>query len=133
MSSHSDDAMRTSELLLSRKEELAHAVTDALYADDPGLLERFGEAGRAKCLQDMRYCLEHLAPALALDDPPLFERYVRWLESLLAVRGIGSRDVRRSLEITARVIAERFQPDQAASALLCLRAGVACLSDDPAP
>lgn len=126
-------AMRASELILSRLEELAHAVTDALYAEDPGLLARFGETGKARCLEDMRYCLEHLAPALALDDPSLFTRYVRWVESLLAARGIGSGDVRRSLEITERVIAERFQPDEAVSILRFLRAGVSSLADIPAP
>ena len=126
-------AMRASELILSRKEELAHAVTDALYAEDPRLLERFGELGRAKCLQDMRYCLEHLAPALALDDPSLFTRYVHWVESLLAVRGIASGDVRRSLETMQRVIAGRIPPDETAFTLSCLRAGVISLSDDTAP
>ena len=122
-------ATRTSEEILSRKEEISQAVTDAMYAEDPGLLERFGEAGRAKCLQDLRYCLEHLAPALALDDPSVFARYVRWVESLLAARGIGSRHVRRSLEIIERVIVERLQPDETACALRCLRAGVTSLTD----
>ena len=126
-------ALRASELILTRKEELARAVTDAMYAEDPVLLERFGEKGRARCLEDMRYCLEHLAPALALDDPSLFAKYVCWVESLLAARGIGSGDVRRSLEVTQRVIAERFQPDETASAIRCLHAGVTSLSHAAAP
>ncbi len=126
-------AMRASELILSRKEELAHAVSEVMYAEDPRLLERFGELGRAKCLQDMRYCLEHLAPALALDDPSLFTRYVHWVESLLAVRGIGSGDVCRSLETMQRVIAGRFPPDETAFTLSYLRAGVMSLSDGTAP
>lgn len=124
---------RASDSILAREDELAREITDALYADEPALLERFGEAGRAKCLEDMRYCLEHLAPAVAMDDPSLFARYVTWLEALLAARGIGSRDVRRSLEAACAVLAERLRPAESAGALRCLHAGLASVSDAPAP
>ena len=126
-------ATRASDAILARKDELAREITDALYADDPGLMERFGEAGRAKCLQDMHYCLEHLAPAITMDDPSLFARYVTWLEALLAARGIGSRDVRRSLEAAREVLAERLRPDESAGALRCLGAGLDALSEALAP
>ncbi len=126
-------ATRASDSILGRKEELARAITDALYAGDPALLERFGEAGHAKCLQDMHYSLEHLAPAVALNDPALFSRYVRWLENLLSARGIGSQDVRRSLEATLGVLQQRLRPDEAACVLPCLQAGLASLSHDAAP
>ena len=122
-------AMRASELILTRKDELANAVTQVMYIKDPRLIERFGEAGRAKCLQDMRYCLEHLAHAVALEDPSLFTRYVGWVESLLAARKIGSGDVRRSLETMEHVIIGRFPPDETACILACLSAGVLSLSD----
>ena len=124
---------RASDSILAGEHELAREITDAIYAADPALLERFGEAGRAKCLQDMHYCLEHLAPAVAMDDASLFARYVTWLEGLLAARGIGSRDVRRSLEATGAVLGERLRPDESACALRCLQAGLASLSDAPAP
>jgi hypothetical protein len=114
--------------LLDRKDELAAAITGALYTDDPSLAMRFGETGRAKCHQDMRYSLEHLAPAVALDDPSLFARYVSWLESMLAARGVGSEDVRRSLEATRRVVSEYLPPDQVARVLPSLQAGLAVLS-----
>jgi hypothetical protein len=122
---------RASDSILAREHELAREITDALYAGDPALRERFGEAGRAKCLQDMHYCLEHLAAAVAMDDPSLFARYVTWLEGLLAARHIGSGDVRRSLEATRTVLAERLRPDECAGALRCLQAGLASLSDAP--
>ena len=114
--------------LLDRKGELADAITQAIYMDDPSLVMRFGEAGQAKCRQDMHYSLEHLAPAVALDDPSLFARYVTWLESMLAARGVGCEDVRRSLEATRRVVSDRLPPDQAARVLPSLQAGLAVLS-----
>ena len=69
--------------LVGEKEGLARAITDALYRERPDLQAKYGDAGRAKCLQDMRYNLEHLAPAVALDDPPMFAGYARWLLGLL--------------------------------------------------
>ncbi len=124
---------RASDSILGRKEELALAITDALYAGDPALWERFGEAGRAKCLQDMHYCLEHLAPAVSLTDPALLARYVLWLANLLAARGIGSEDVRRSLNATEGVLSQRLRPDEVACVLPCLMAGLASLSPAVAP
>ena len=124
---------RASDSILDRKEELARAITDAIYAGDSALSERFGEVGHAKCLQDMRYCLEHLAPAVALNDSALFARYVLWVENLLVARGISSGDVRRSLEATQRVLAQRLRPDEAACVLPCLQAGLASLSHAAGP
>jgi hypothetical protein len=121
-------AMRASETILARKQRLAQRITDALYATDPALHERFGDAGRAKCLQDMDYCLEHLAPAVALEDPTLFARYVLWLEQLLAVRSVGSEDVRRSLEATQEILAKELSSAEAAFVRPCVAAGLAALS-----
>lgn len=116
-----------SEAILDRKEALAREITQALYDHEPGLLERHGERGRAKCLQDMRYNLEHLAPAVGLDDPALFARYVTWLDQLLRVRGVATDDVRRSIEMTARVISARLPAEQAMAVLPSLDAGISAL------
>ena len=118
--------------LLDRKDELAEAITKVLYAADPSLVTRFGDIGRAKCQQDIRSSLEHLAPAVALDDPSLFARYVMWLESMLAARGVGSGDVRRSLEATERVVSERLLPHEATRVIPSLQAGLAVLSGSTA-
>jgi hypothetical protein len=115
---------RAAAALLARREELAHAITAALYAEQPGLLERYGEAGRRKCLEDIRYNLEHLAPAVSLDDPALFARYVIWLRELLKAHGVPARDVRRSLELTGDVVRARLEPGEAAAVETALAAGL---------
>ncbi len=122
---------RASEALLRDKETLAGAITDALYADMPELLARHGERGRVKCRQDMHYNLEHLAPAVALDDPSLFARYAEWLRDMLASRGVGADEVRRSLEITRDVTRERMQPDEAAAVGVSVEAALAVLAPRP--
>ena len=118
---------RASDSLLSDKEALARAITDRLFAAQPDLLDRYGEPGRAKCLQDMRYNLEHLAPAVALGEPGIFARYVRWLDDLLRARNIPASDVRRSLEVMEAVISARLPGEEAAAIAACIQAGLATL------
>ena len=121
---------RAAERLVRDKEDLARAITDALYRERPDLLARWGERGREKCLQDMRDHLERLAPAVALSDPAMFAGYVRWLAGLLTARQIPTADVARSLVLTDAAIAERFPAEEAAPTRSVLRAGLAVV--DPA-
>lgn len=122
---------RSSARLIGEKEELARAITDALYRERPELLARWGAAGREKCLQDMRYNLEHLAPAVALDQPALFAGYARWLLGLLEARGIPPGDVTRSLALTRTIIDSRFPSDEAAAVAPSLDAALAVLAAPP--
>ncbi len=121
---------RASESLLARKDELARAITAALYEARPDMLATYGETGRAKCLQDMHYNLEHLAAAVAVGAPSLFVRYVDWLVSLLRARGIPPDDVQASLVATQAVVDARLALDERNAVGPSLRAGLAVLSPD---
>jgi len=118
---------RAAESLVARREELAQATTEAVYADMPVLLEKYGERGRAKCLQDMRHNFDHLAPSVALEDPTLFRDYARWLEELLAARRIPTSEIRRTLELMDEQTRRRLSADEASVVSLCIRAGLAAL------
>lgn len=122
---------RSSARIVGEKEDLARAITEALYRERPEMLARWGEAGREKCLQDMRFTLEHLAPAVALDDPSMFAGYARWLRGLLESRGIPAGDVARSIALTRTVIGARFPADEAAAAAPALDAALAELAGPP--
>lgn len=123
---------RASEWLLDRKEELAGAVASALYVERPQLLERYGESGRQKCLQDMRYNLEHLAPAVALTEPRLFARYVVWLRDMLGARGVPSDEIRLALKLTERAVRDRIDGAEEEEAIVSvLREGLAVVAQAP--
>ena len=122
-------AEAASETLLRDREALARAITDALYVDMPELLERHGERGRSKCLQDMHYNLEHLAPAVALGQPAMFARYAEWLRDMLAARGVGVDEVRRSLELTRDVTRASMADAEADAVAASLDAALAVLAD----
>lgn len=90
--------------------------------------EERARSQRAKCVQDMRYNVEHLAPAVALEDPSMFAGYARWLASLLTARGIPAGEIERSIALTRTEIRSRFPADEAAAALPALDAALAALA-----
>jgi hypothetical protein len=122
-----DAGLRAARLLLIDREALAREVTDALYAESPDLLARYGQAGRDKCLQDMRYNIEHLTPAVELGDEGMFAGYVQWLDSLLRARNVPTRDVVRCLELLNDRCAVRYPPGEAETIGAIIRAGLAAL------
>lgn len=128
----SDAGARASAALLEHKGEIARAATAALYARLPALQARYGDRGRAKCLQDMHYHLEHLAPAVDMGDPGGFARYARWCDGVLRARGIPTGDLAHSLDVMEGALASVLAPDEAEAAARCLRAGVDALGGVPA-
>ena len=120
-------AARAGERLVAMKEELATSLTERLYADMPALTDKYGETGRVRCHEDMRFTVEHLAPAVALSDPSLFSGYVRWLDELLRARNVDTAEVVRTLELLEALVAELLPADEALLAVPCVRAGLAVL------
>ena len=108
-------AARSAAQLMRDREMLAQEVTAALYAESPDLLERHGERGRGKCLQDMVYNVEHLIPAVDLADGAMFARYVEWLDGLLRARNVATRDVIRCLELLRDRCVERYPAAESAA------------------
>ena len=123
-----DTGTRAARLLLVDREALAREVTEGLYAESPDLLARYGVAGREKCLQDMRYNIEHLTPAVELGDEAMFAGYVQWLDSLLRARNVPTRDVVRCLELLADRCAVRYPRDEAETIGRIVTAGLAVLA-----
>lgn len=120
---------RASAELLARKASLAQAVTDALYAEMPELTSRYGAAGRERCLEDIRYTIDHLIPAVDLAQPSLFVTYVRWLDDLLRARNVSTREVIRSLELIDRNVRNELASDEANAVAACIRAGLESLGE----
>ncbi|HEY4132920.1 MAG TPA: hypothetical protein VGM50_20060 [Gemmatimonadaceae bacterium] len=115
---------RAAERLIYDKESIARAVTKRMFAEDPDILEKHGERGRQKCLEDMHYNIEHLIPAVDLEKAEMFADYARWLDKMLGSRGVSARDVRRCFEMVADETRDRFAFDEAALIDGIIRAGV---------
>ena len=104
---------RAAEYLIRDKEAIAVTVTKALYDESPELIDKHGERGRQKTLQDMRYNVEHLTPAVDLGDADMFAKYVRWLDDLLRARGVDTKYTRRCLEMVRDEASTRYDADVA--------------------
>ncbi|HVG00049.1 MAG TPA: hypothetical protein VND68_09440, partial [Chloroflexia bacterium] len=84
--------MQVSEAIEGQRAELAEAIVELQYEVQPELVTRYGEIGRAKCLQDTMHHLSSISSAIALSTPETFVDYVVWVRSLLEARNIPARD-----------------------------------------
>ncbi|MEX2563484.1 MAG: hypothetical protein WD358_09510, partial [Nitriliruptoraceae bacterium] len=54
----------------------------------PDLVARYGPQAIARCREDGKFHIDHLAAALATGRPQLFDDYVTWLRDLLHTYGM---------------------------------------------
>jgi hypothetical protein len=118
------------ENLLHDKETIARAVTVTLYDEHPELIERHGERGRQKTLQDMHHNIDHLVPAVDLELPSMFADYVRWLDDMLRSRGVLTIYTRRCLELLIDEARARYRPDEADAIVRVIDAGLAIVREN---
>jgi methanogenic corrinoid protein MtbC1 len=98
-------------LLVAERASLAEAITARQYEAQPELAAKYGEAGRAKCLQDAGYHLSYLADSVAAASPTLFADYVAWAKVMLGARGIPAGDLSRNLSIMREVVRRSCPPE----------------------
>ena len=103
-------ASNTVQQLESLQGSIAKAVVEQTYRLDPSLTGRYGEAGRAKCLQDTIYHIQYLTQALRYSSPRLFTEYVNWLAYLLNSLNIPLPDLQTNLVALKAVLQEQL-PD----------------------
>ena len=86
--------------LRERRAAIAAELVHRQFAANPALEERYGPAGRAKCLEDAHFHLSYLADAMNAGAPVIFSNYVAWASVMLTKRGIPSEDLARHLGFT---------------------------------
>src|SRR3954451_16210045 len=102
-----DRNRQTGQLIEAQRRMLAEAVVARQYELQPGLRERYGEGGRAKCVQDTDYHLAYLAAAVTYSSPALFCDYIGWAKAVLAAFNVGPEDVERNLACLREVLGEK--------------------------
>lgn len=78
---------------------IATQAADALYTQYPHWLTRWGDAGRARCVDDLDYHVCYAADAIALAQPVVFARHVVWLAGFFERRDIPRAHLVASLEV----------------------------------
>ena len=67
---------------------IAEKVTERYYAVDIKAMEKWGEKGRKRTLEDTIFTLQHLSSAVFANDIDLFLDYLKWLIMVLTSRRV---------------------------------------------
>lgn len=121
-----------SRALDAQRQALAEALTARHYQLQPELAVRYGEAGRARCLQDANFHLSYLADAVAAGSPSLFADYVAWAKVMLGARGIPPEDLAVNLGVLRDVLRQNLPEELAFLASGYVEAGLQQLPRLPA-
>ena len=84
---------QVSEALNSQCPALAVQMVAREFVRHPELEQRYGYAGREKCLEDAVYHLAYLAQAIAAGKTELFADYIGWAKVMLGKRGVPAEDL----------------------------------------
>ena len=102
---------QVSEALNTRRPALAERMVARELVRHPELEQRYGVAGRDRCLEDAGYHLAYLAQAIAADSVALFVDYVGWAKVTLAKRDIPARDLGGLLGIMKESLQQELPPE----------------------
>lgn len=94
------------QLLAEKTEDLATYVTSLHFEHDPGLINRYGEAGKSRCHEDAVFHLNFLIEAITLNDPDMYANYTIWAASMLQSRNVPETDLHHNLDFVQQAIHE---------------------------
>jgi signal transduction histidine kinase/methanogenic corrinoid protein MtbC1/CheY-like chemotaxis protein len=127
----SEVSRETGRLIEAQRRALAEAVVARQYQLQPGLRERYGDGGQAKCVQDTEYHLACLAAAVTYSSPALFSDYIAWAKELLAAFGVGPEDVEHNLQCLRDVLNEQLPDGVRQTAAPYVEAALRALPEAP--
>ncbi len=118
-------------LIEARRGVLAEIITARQYELQPELAARYGEAGRAKCLQDAGFHLSYLTESVAAEQPSLFADYIAWAKVMLEGRGVPACDLARNLEIMRDSLRQELPAEMGTVAVEYVETGLKYLPQLP--
>lgn len=105
-------------------DHIAQLVTEAQFAADPSLRERFGDRGLRKCTEDCKRHLSYVSSAAAASSDALFTDYVGWAKVLLARLGLSDEDLSRNLILLRDAVRTSLGGDVGVSAARIIDSGL---------
>lgn len=127
----SDQGREAGKAINEDRRALAEQVVERQYRLEPGLRDRFGAAGRAKCVQDNEYHLSYLATAITYSSPALFCDYMAWAKRLLASYRVNSEIVQQNLACMRDVLLEALPSEPGKLAATYVEAAIESLPEAP--
>ncbi|RZT14502.1 hypothetical protein [Fictibacillus sp. BK138] len=90
---------------------MVERVTEKIYENDPSLMDRYGEKGRGKCIEDNHHHFKHLETAYELDNEEFFTDYALWLDGILQKFGMTTELLMDNFSIIIDVLKEQGVKD----------------------
>jgi methanogenic corrinoid protein MtbC1 len=87
-------------------EELAKHITQLHFQHNPGLLDRYGAAGKVRCYEDAVFHLNFLAESMTMNLPDMYANYILWTSAMLKSRNIPENDLHDNLDFVQQAIDE---------------------------
>ncbi len=112
------------------KQGVAESVTDEFFIRHPDWLERYGDAGRFRGIEDAKYHIDFLSGAIETGSTAPFEDYARWCSRMLASRGINPEFVAENFDQIGKGLNRVLSDDSAEMISHFIHAGRAACTDD---
>jgi len=90
--------MNFGNILDDNKASLAELITELQFKNNPGLLLKYGIAGKKKCCEDNGCHLSYLSVAMQLASTEIFAAYIVWAQKMLEGRKIPVKDLADNLD-----------------------------------
>ncbi|ANX10632.1 hypothetical protein ABE41_001135 [Fictibacillus arsenicus] len=90
---------------------MVERVTEKIYENDPLLMDRYGDKGRAKCIEDNHHHFKHLETAYELDNEEFFTDYALWLDGILTKFGMSTELLMDNFSLIIDVLNEQDVKD----------------------
>ncbi|MFC4101956.1 globin family protein [Paenibacillus xanthanilyticus] len=106
-------------------------VTAGIYEAYPELMDKYGEAGKRKCIEDNEHHCRYLETSLALRDDKVFTDYALWLNNLLQKRGMSADHVIDNFERIAAAVQGRMPDEKQTRIARLLQSAIRLLREEP--
>ena len=123
---------QASSIITSQRSQLARAIVDFHYRQQPEFWQKFGEAGYAKSVRDEEFHLAYLAEALTTSDLSLFLEYLQWCKVLFTGLHFPEETLRVSIECMRDLLSEQLPAELVPVVEKYLNDGLAHLAHIPA-
>jgi hypothetical protein len=90
---------------------MVERVTKRIYENDPSLLDRYGDKGKTKCIEDNHHHFKHLETAYELENAEFFTDYALWLDGILQKFGMSTELLIDNFSIIIDVLTEQGLKD----------------------
>ncbi|MED1862569.1 hypothetical protein P4V41_03830 [Fictibacillus nanhaiensis] len=91
---------------------MVERVTEKIYQKDPTLVERYGDKGRAKCIEDNQHHFKHLETAYELNNGAFFIDYAIWLDGILQKFGMSTELLMDNFDFIIEVLLEEQKKEE---------------------